>query len=113
MSPPFQLVGEAPSLAPCQHWALLPGCFFIFHFIYLFLATLGITAAHWLSPSCDERGFSVITRTARHCRGLSRVGSVERGLSSCRTRALEHRLRSCGRTGFCAPPPVGSSQIRD
>ena len=78
---------------------------------------LGITIAHRLSSSCDERGFSVVTHTSLPVIAAASptwgTGSVERGLSSCRTRALEHRLGSCGRTGFCAPPPVGSSQIRD
>lgn len=45
------LVGEAVSLALCQRLALLPGHFFIFHFIYLRLAVLGLIAAHQLSSS--------------------------------------------------------------
>ena len=57
---------------------------------------LGITTAHRLSSSCDERGFSVVTHTSlpviAEASPTWGTGSVEQGLSSCRTRALEHRL---------------------
>ena len=66
--------------------------FFCFYnlFIYLFLAALGLC--------CGAR--------ASHCGGFSCYGAqalgawasvvAARGLSSCGTQALEHRLSSCG-----------------
>ena len=64
--------------------------------IYLFLATLGL-CCFWVDFSlvAGDRGSSLVA-----------VGR----LSSCGTRALEHRLSSCSSV---APWHVGSSQTRD
>ena len=70
----------------------------IYLFIYLFVAALGL--------HCCTRAFSSCGKRASHCGGFSCCGSwalgvqasvvVACGLSSCGSRALEHRLSSRG-----------------
>ena len=71
-------------------------CFFLY--LFLFLAVLGLR--------CCVRAFSSCGELASHCGGFSCCGAralgaqasavVARGLSSCGSWALEHRLSSCG-----------------
>ena len=68
---------------------------FFFHnlfylFIYLFLASLSLCCSAQ-APHCG--GFSCYGAQAP---GVRASVVAARGLSSCGTRALEHRLRSCG-----------------
>ena len=65
---------------------------------YLFLAALGLRCCAWAFSSCGERashcgGFSCCRAPAL---GMKASVVVARGLSSCGSQALEHRLRSCG-----------------
>ena len=80
---------------------------FIYLFIYLFLALLGLRCCAWAFSSCCERGllFVAVLRfliaVASLCCGAQALGArasvvVARGLSSCGSRALERRLSSCG-----------------
>ena len=80
--------------------------FLIYLFIY-FLATFGLGCCTWASPSCSEQGllFVAVRRlliaVASLCCGVQALGTrtsvvVARGLSICGSRALEHRLSSCG-----------------
>ena len=93
-------------------------CHFILYlFIYLWLFWVFITA--WaLFFSCGAQGLLSSCRArASHCRGFPRCRAqasvVEaRGLGSCSSWALEHRLRVVA-TGFIAPQHVGFFQIRD
>ena len=76
--------------------------------IYLFLAGLGLLLLHQLFSSCGERGLlssfgkkCILLVAEASCCGarapalrLSVVAA--RGLSSCGSRALEHRFNSCG-----------------
>ena len=67
-------------------------------FVFLFLAALGLRCCVWAFSSCGV--------LASHCGGFSCCGAralgrwtsvgVVRGLSSCGSWALEHRLSSCG-----------------
>ena len=86
---------------------LLATFFFKFiYFIYLFLAVLGLCCCVRASSSCRERGLLFFVVQASHCGGLSHCGAwavgtrasvvVAHGLSSCGSRAPEHRLSSCG-----------------
>ena len=63
--------------------------FFLHLFIlfYLFLAAFGLRCCARAFSSCGERGLL--------CGARASV-VVARGLSSCSSRALEHRLSSCG-----------------
>ena len=69
----------------------------------LFLAALGLRCCARAFSSCGERGLLfIVVRTlliavASRC-GLDAQASVvvARGLSSCGSWALEHRLSSCG-----------------
>ena len=80
--------------------------FFINLFIYLFLAALGLRCCMQAFSSCIEQGllFVVVRRhliAVASCCGawaLSAWASVvvACGLSGCGSRALEHRLNSCG-----------------
>ena len=82
--------------------------FFFFKeiFIYSCLAALGLHCCAWAFSSCGERGLrfvaehGLLTAVASHCRaralGVWASVDVARGLSSCGSRALEHRLSSCG-----------------
>ena len=72
--------------------------YFIYFKIYLFLAALSLCCCALASSSCGVR--------ASHCGGFSccraqALGTrasvvVACGLSSCGSRALEHKLSSCG-----------------
>ena len=67
-----------------------PAFFFFFNlFIYLFLAALGLCCCAW--AFCG--GFSCCRARAL---GVQALVVVARGLSSCGSQALEHRLSSCG-----------------
>ena len=76
----------------------------LFIFIYLFLAALDLHCCAWAFSSAASGGYSLLP-----CAGFSlqwllllqSMGSrasvvVARGLSSCGSRALEHKLSSCG-----------------
>ena len=73
--------------------------FFNFYLFYLFLAALGLRCCTQAFSSCSKRGYSLL-----RCAGLSlqwllllqSMGSRCAGFSSCGSRALEHRLSSCG-----------------
>ena len=76
-------------------------------FIYLFMAVLGLHCSMPAFSSCGEWGAKLCCGAwASHCGGFSHCGTralgtqasvlVVRGLSSCGSRALEHRLSSCG-----------------
>ena len=76
------------------------------YLFYLFLAALGLRCCARAFSSCGEQGllFVVVDRllisVASHC-GARALGArvsvvVARGLSSCGSRALEHRFSSCG-----------------
>ena len=79
---------------------------FILFFIYLFLAVLGLLAAHFISLVAASGATLRCGAQASHCGGFSCCGAqalgawasvtVARGLSSCGSRALERRLSSCG-----------------
>ena len=84
-------------------------CVFIFIFIFLkfFLAVLGLHCCAWAFSSCGEQGATPrCGARASHCGGFSYCGAwalgtwvpvaMALGLSSCGSRALEHRLSSCG-----------------
>ena len=75
--------------------------------MYLFLAALGLHCCAWAFSSCGERGATLRCGVwASHYGGFSCCGAwalgmwasvvVARGLSSCGSRALDHRLSSCG-----------------
>ena len=76
------------------------------YFSYLFLAAFGLRCWSWAFSSCGEQGLLCCSAHAPHCSGFSccRVWAlgaqasvvVARGLSSCDSHALEHRLSSCG-----------------
>ena len=76
------------------------------YFIYLFLAVLGLRCCARAFYSCSERGLlfvavrGLLIAVASRCRAraLGAWASVvaARGLSSCGSWALEHRLCSCG-----------------
>ena len=110
-------------------------CFSAFSkFIYLFLAVLGVRCCVQALSSCGEWGplFIVVHRlliavdslVAEHRlqehgpQQLWHVGSVvvAQGLSSCGSRALEHRLGSCGARaqllcGVWDPPGPGLEPV--
>ena len=77
---------------------------FIYLFIYLFMAALGLHCWGQAFSSYGERGLLFIavrgllnvvaSLGAEH--GLWASVVVVRGLSSCGLRVLEHRLSSCG-----------------
>ena len=80
---------------------------FIYLFVYLFLAVLGLCCCAQAFSSCGERGATLrCGARASHYRGFSCCGAralgawasvvVVCGLSSYGSRALEHRLSSCG-----------------
>ena len=80
---------------------------FLNKFIYLFLAVLGLRCCVWAFYSCGEQQLLFHCSTqASHCGGFSCCGAqtlgarisvvVAHGLSSCSSRALEHRLSTCG-----------------
>ena len=71
----------------------------VLFFIYLFLAALGLLCCTWAFSSCSERGLLFVAV----CRLLMwwllllwSMGSRCVGFTSCGSRALEHRLSSCG-----------------
>ena len=76
-----------------------------FVLIYFWLCWVFV-AARWLSLVAASRDYSLLRSRASHCGGFSCCGAqaldvwasvvVARGLSSCGSRALEHRLSSCG-----------------
>ena len=72
----------------------------------LFLAALGLRCTK--ASRCG--GFSCCG--AWSLDGQASVATA-RGLSSCGSQALEHRLSNCGYTDLVAPRLVGSSGIRD
>ena len=78
--------------------------FFLIYFILL--AGLGRRCCARAFSSCGERGLLCCGAQASHCNGFTCWGAralgawasvvVTRGLSSCGSQALEHRLSSCG-----------------
>ena len=98
---PFTVITEYSLYSP---W------FFVFLkinlFIYLFLAALDLCCCARAFSSCGERGLLFCcSAQASHYGGFSCCGAwalgmrasvaVAHGLSSCGSRALEHRLSSC------------------
>ena len=85
----------------CAHFLNL----FIYLFIYLRLCWVFV-AAHGLFSGCGERGLlfvavcgpliAVASRCGAQALGRRASVVVARGLSSCGSQALEHRLSSCG-----------------
>ena len=76
-------------------------------FIYLFLAALGLRCCTWTFSSCRELGLlfvvlcgllTLVDSLCCRARALGTWASVVGacGLSSWRSRALQHRLSSCG-----------------
>ena len=76
-------------------------------FIYLFLAVLGLRCCLGVFSSCGEWGLlSGCSERASHCDGFSYCRAQALGMqssvtavpapSSCSSRAVEHRLSSCG-----------------
>ena len=89
------------------HLAGSPCCpffFFFNNFIYLFIfPSLGLSCCEGLFSSCEEQGLLSSRHVqASHCGGFSCCGAWARGawtsipavhgVSSCSSRALEHRL---------------------
>ena len=87
---------------------------------------LFILAARRFSLVAASGGYSSLRCAAAHCGGLSRCGAwalgaqasavVARGLSSCGSRAPEHRLSSCGAgaqllRGMWDPPRTGIEPV--
>ena len=81
-----------------------------FKFIYLFLVSLGLHCCARAFSNCSEQGLlSSYSVQASHCSGFSCCSAwapgsqasvaVAYGLSGCGSRALEHRLSSCGAQG--------------
>ena len=74
---------------------------FTFHF-YLFLAALGLCCCPRTFSSCGERGLlfvpvcGLLIAVASWALGAPASVVVVHGLSTCGSRALEHRLSSCG-----------------
>ena len=91
-------------LRPCiafLHWASL----FFFFFFFFFFGCIG-SSSLCAGFSCGKRGLlffavhGLLVAVASRC-GAQALGAwasvvVARGLSSCGSQALEHRLRSCG-----------------
>ena len=79
---------------------------FYFIFIYLFLVALGLHCCVRAFSSCGEQGLlfdavsgfliAVASLVEEHRLAAQDSAVVARGLSSCGSRALEHRLSSCG-----------------
>ena len=75
--------------------------FFVLNkFIYLFLAAFGLHCCAQAFSSCGEQGLPFVAVRGLLIVVASRCGAwapvvVARGLSSCGSRALEHRLSSC------------------
>ena len=72
--------------------------FFLLLLFYLFLAALGLRCCMRPFSSCGERGVGFSLQCL--CCGARALGAwasvvVALGLSSCGSRALEHRLGSC------------------
>ena len=71
---------------------------------------LGVAVCSLFSSFGEWGLLSTFGAWASHCRGFSHFGAqavgerasavAARGLRSCGSRALEHRLRSCGTCGF-------------
>ena len=83
------------------------GVIYLFIYLYLFMAALGLCCCARAFSSCGERGLLfVVVRgllivVASLCCRAQALGTraavvVARGLSSCVSGALEHRLSSCG-----------------
>ena len=88
--------------------------FYFLTLLFIFLAALGLCCCMQAFSSCGERGLlfialhgllivvaSLVAEHGLQAHGLQQLqhaGSVvvARGLSSCGSRALEHRLSSCG-----------------
>ena len=90
---------QAHSLPSIRHFKLLVfPRIFLFYFIYLFLAALGVRCCAQAFSSCSDWGYSSL-----RCAGFSlrwllllrNTGSRQAGFSSCGWRALERRLNSC------------------
>ena len=95
----FFLCGPFSLKSLLNFFTILFLLFFLNKFIYLFMATLGLCCCARAFSSCCERGLLFIAV----CGLLIAVDSllVEHGLwacglSSCGSRALEHRLTGCG-----------------
>ena len=99
-------------------------------FIYLFnlfiLAVLGLRCCAWAFSNCSKQELLFIGVWASHCGGFSccrarALGAwasvvVACGLSSCGSRALEHRFSSCGARaqllrGMWDPPRPGIEPV--
>ena len=76
-------------------------------YLFIYLAALGLRCCAWAFSSCGEWGLLFrCGAQASHCGGFSCCGAqalgarasviVAWGLSSRDSRALEHRLSSCG-----------------
>ena len=95
---------------------------YFYLFIYFWLCWVFI-AARGLSLVAASGGYSSLWWAGFSLRWLLLLWStgsrhaasvvVTHGLSSCRSRALERRLSSCGARAWVAPRHVGSSQTRD
>ena len=76
--------------------------FFLFlknKFIYLFLAALGLCCCTWAFLVVASGGYSLLRWSGFSLQWLLllwSMGSRRMGFSSCGSRALERRLRSCG-----------------
>ena len=66
-------------------------------FIYLFFVVLGLRCCTRAFSSCGEQGllFVVFSCCGAQALGVRASVVVAHGLSSCGSRALEHRLSSC------------------
>ena len=104
----FQNVVQYKSLEYCYPRTILTFFFFIILFMYLFLAVLGLHCLMDPSlsiPAASEDALFSCGVWASHCSGspvvehrfqVAQMSTVAvYGLSSCGSRALEHRLRSC------------------
>ena len=95
----------------CKHWKVLALNYYYYYYIYLFLAVLGLHCCTWALSSCGEWGllFVVLRGLLIASLGMQASVVVARGLSSCGSWALEHRLSSCvpvaswTRAGTCVP----------
>ena len=102
------LAENPPHFFPFCSSLLRWSCFFFFFFlINLFFWLHWVFVAARAFSSCGERGLLFIAVR----RLLIAVASLVAG-TALGSRALEHRLSSCGGTGLVAPRHVGSSQTR-
>ena len=78
----------------------IPNLIYFLNFIYLFFAALGLRCCVRAFSSCSKRGYSLLQCAGFSCGawalGVRASVVVARRLSSCGSRALEHRFSSCG-----------------